>query len=106
MEAQEEEHEMLLRACMRFSFEIGEVERNTVEFQFSQLFGRTVIRVNGQEIKRNRRLISEPISDSYEFSVGELEPTTVRIEKQRGLIFGSKYRVMINRRLLEVHEGC
>jgi Fas apoptotic inhibitory molecule (FAIM1) len=90
---------------MRFSFEIGDVEKNTVEFQFSQLFGRTVIRVNGKELRRTRRLFSEPLRDNYEFTIGEKESFAIRIEKERRLIFGSKYRVYINRRLLAVHQG-
>ena len=91
---------------MRFSFEIGETEKNTVEFRFNQLMGRTVITVNGSEIRRTRRLFSEPIRDDFEFTVGEAEKIVVRIEKQRLLLLASKYRVLINRRLLAVQEGC
>lgn len=90
---------------MRFSFEIGEVEKHSVEFDFNQLLGRTRIRVDGREIQRNRRLFSEPLHQDYEFSVGEKDDFVVRIEKERGIIFSSKYRVFINRRLLSVNKG-
>ena len=90
---------------MQFSFEIGEREKNTVHFHFNQLFGQTKIAVNGREIRRTRRLFSEPLRDEFEFTVGENEPFLVRIEKERRLLIASRYRVFINRRLLAVHQG-
>lgn len=90
---------------MRFSFEIGEAEKNTVEFEFSQLFGRTVIRVNGQEVRRQSRFFSEPLRDQYEFTVGDREKCVIRIEKERRALLASRYRVFINRRLYAVKHG-
>jgi hypothetical protein len=80
-------------------------KKHPLEFQFNQLFGRTSINVEGQEIRRTRRLFSESIQDTYEFALGEKEPFVVRIEKRRGLLLGSRYSVFINRRLLAVHKG-
>ena len=93
------------RFAVHFTFDIGEQERNTVEFNFNQLFGRTEIKVNGKRIQAGRQLFSEPLSNSYEFTVGEQERFVVRIEKQRRLLWSSKYRVFINRRLFQVHDG-
>ncbi len=90
---------------MHFEFEIGRREKNRVEFDFNQLFGRTVIKVNGKPVTESRRLVSEPLSTSYEFTVGEMEPLVVRIEKQRRLLWTSRYKVSIDHRLLEVLDG-
>jgi hypothetical protein len=66
---------------VQFSFDIGDTEKHSVEFEFNQLLGRTLIRVDGQEIQRNRRLFSEPLRQDFEFNVGTKEIVVVRIEK-------------------------
>jgi hypothetical protein len=90
---------------MRFSFEIGDTEKHSVEFEFNQLFGRTRIVLDGREIKRTRRLFSEPLRQDHEFSVDEKGALVVRIEKERQIIFASKYRIFLNRRLMSVKQG-
>jgi hypothetical protein len=90
---------------MRFALEIGETEKNRLEFSFNQLFGSTVIKVNDKLIKKNVRLFSEPLQEKHEFEVGQNERHTVFIEKQRKLLFGQKYLVYVNQRLVKLLHG-
>src|SRR5215213_3559655 len=45
---------------MRFALEVGETETNHLEFEFNQLLGSTVIKVNNKQVKKSVRLFSEP----------------------------------------------
>jgi hypothetical protein len=90
---------------MRFALEIGETEKNRLEFNFNQLLGSTVIKVNDKLIKKNVRLFSEPLQEKHEFEVGQNERHTVFIEKQRKLLFGQKYLVYVNQRLVKLLHG-
>ncbi len=90
---------------MKFTIEVGEVEKQRVEFSFNQLLGRTVIRSNGQELKRSVRLFSEPLCDTHEFNFDERERVQLKIEKQRRHLFGSRYFVFVNNRLTQCFQG-
>ena len=90
---------------MRFALDIGETEKNTLEFEFNQLFGSTVIKVNNQPVKKSVRLFSEPLKESHQVEVGTNERHTVFIEKQRKLLFGQKYLVYVNQRLVKLLHG-
>ncbi len=90
---------------MRFNLEIGEAEKHVVEFNFDQLLGQLVIKVNKQEIKRSVRLFNEPVKETHTLRVGDGEGVIVRIEKERKLLFGQKYRVFLNDRLYKYYEG-
>jgi hypothetical protein len=90
---------------MRFALEIGEREKNQLEFQFNQLLGSTVIKVNNKQIKKTVRLFSEPLEERHELEVGTHERHTVFIEKQRKLLFGQKYLVYVNQRLVKLFHG-
>lgn len=90
---------------MRFALEIGETEKNCLEFQFNQLLGSTVIKVNNKQVKKSVRLFSEPLQERHELEVGTNERHTVFIEKQRKLLFGQKYLVYVNQRLVKLFHG-
>jgi hypothetical protein len=90
---------------MTFALDIGETEKNRLEFSFNQLLGSTVIKVNDKLIKKNVRLFSEPLQEKHEFEVGKNERHTVFIEKQRKLLFGQKYLVYVNQRLVKLIHG-
>ena len=90
---------------MRFALEIGETEKNRLEFQFNQLLGSTVIKVNDKQIKKTIRLFSEPLEERHELEVGTNERHTVFIEKQRKKLFGQKYLVYVNQRLVKLFHG-
>ena len=90
---------------MKFSIEIGNNEKHLIEFSFNQLFGKSSMRVDGQEVFRKARWFSEPLAERYDFEIGQFEPVRVRIEKERKLLFGSKYRVYIDDRLTRLYQG-
>jgi hypothetical protein len=90
---------------MRFALEIGETEKNQLEFQFNQLLGSTVIKVNNKQIKKTVRLFSEPLEERHELEVGTNERHTVFIKKERKMLFGQKYLVYVNQRLVKLFHG-
>jgi hypothetical protein len=90
---------------MRFILEIGEIQKHLVEFKFDQLLGKSVIKVNQQEIMRSVRLFNEPLKETHTIQVSEDERLQVRIEKERKLLFGQKCRVFVNDRLVKCYEG-
>jgi hypothetical protein len=90
---------------MKFTIEIGEQEKNRLEYQFNQLLGKLVIKVNEQPIKKSLRLVNEPVLEVHVFMVGRNEQSEVRIEKERKPLLGHKNRLYVNNRLLKVFEG-
>ncbi len=90
---------------MKFCLEVGEVEKHLVEFEFNQLLGQLVIKVNKREVKRNVRLFNEPVREDHVLQVGDGERVSVRIEKERRQLFGNKCRVFLNDRLYRLYEG-
>ena len=90
---------------MKFALEIGETEKNLLEFAFNQLLGKTLIRVNRREIKNEQRWFSEPVRESHRVDVGINEKWEVRIEKQRKQLVGGKYSIFVNDRLVNVYQG-
>jgi hypothetical protein len=90
---------------MKFSIEIGETEKHRLDYQFNQLLGTLVIKINEQLIKRSVRLINEPVLEVHVFAVGRNEQSVVRIEKERKQLFGHKNRLYVNNRLVKVFEG-
>jgi len=90
---------------MKFCLEVGEVERNLIEYAFNQLLGQLCIRVNQQEVRNSVRLFDEPLTETHTLQVGKAERLTVRIEKERKLLFGQRCRVFLNNRLYKCYEG-
>ena len=93
------------KELMKFCLEVGELEKNRVEFDFDQLFGQLVIKVNHQEVKRAVRLFNEPVKETHTLQLGHEERTLVRIEKQRKQLFGQKCCVFVNERLYKCYDG-
>ena len=90
---------------MKFKLEVGDAERHLVEFKFNQLTGSLVIQVDQRPVYRSKRIFNEPLEEVYHFVVGEEEKSTVRIEKRRKQLFGSRNVVYVNNRLARVVEG-
>ena len=90
---------------MKFTLVVGEIQKHLVEFNFDQLFGKSVIKVNSQEVKRCVRLFNEPLKETHTIQVTGDERLQVRIEKERKLLFGQKCRVFVNDRLFKCYEG-
>lgn len=90
---------------MKFCIEVGEAEKHLVEFNFNQLLGQIVIKVDRKEVKRNQRLFDEPIHETHVIPVDAGGKYIVRIEKERKQLFGQKCRVFLNNRLFKYYEG-
>ena len=90
---------------MKFTIEVGEAEKHTIDFDFNQLLGKLVIKVNRKEVKRSLRLIDEPVRETHIIELGGVEELKVRIEKERRQLLGSKCRVFLNDRLYKFYEG-
>ena len=90
---------------MKFKIEVGEVEKHLVEFNHNQLIGSLQIKVDKQTIFQNTRMLNEPVSEVYQFVVGQLEKKEVRIEKIRKQLFGHRNSVYVNNRLTRVYDG-
>ena len=90
---------------MKLTLELGEQEKTVLEFHFNQLLGLSQIFINNKPVKTQRRWFSEPLQETHEVEVGEKERAHVRIEKERKLLFGQRYRVYVNQRLTRVCEG-
>src|SRR5688572_33001081 len=88
-----------LRTHMKFTLEVGEVQKHMVEYNFDQWLGKAVIKVNQQEVKRSVRLFNEPLNETHTIQVPGDERLQVRIEKERKVLFGQKCRVFVNNRL-------
>jgi hypothetical protein len=90
---------------VKFAIEIGDTERHRLEYNFNQLMGSLVIKVNERQVKKSVRLINEPILEVHAFTVGEREKSAVRIEKERKQLVGGKHRLYVNNRLVKVFSG-
>jgi hypothetical protein len=90
---------------VRFAIEIGEAEKHKLEYQFNQLLGTLLIKINDQPVKRSVRLVNEPILEIHVLVVGKSEQSTVRIEKERKQLFGHRNRLYVNNRLVKVFDG-
>ena len=90
---------------MKFAIEIGDTEKHRLEYQFNQLLGSLVIKVNEKLVKRSVRLLNEPLLEVHAFVVGDYEKSDVRIEKERKPLLGCRNRLYVNNRLVRVFDG-
>jgi hypothetical protein len=90
---------------VKFAIEIGDTEKHRLEYNFNQLLGSLVIKVNEKPIKKSLRLINEPVLEIHAFVVGDQERSSVRIEKERKQLLGCRNRLYVNNRLVKVFEG-
>ena len=90
---------------MKFTIEVGEKEKHRVDYEFNQLLGRLLIKINEEPVKETVRWVNEPVLEVHVFVVGQQEKSHVRIEKQRKPLLGHTNRFYVNNRLLKVIEG-
>jgi hypothetical protein len=91
---------------VKFAIEIGDSEKHRLEYNFNQLLGSLVIKVNERPIKQSLRLVNEPRFEVHAFVVGENEKSQVRIEKQRKQLVGGRHCLYVNNRLVKVFDGA
>ena len=93
------------RKVVKFEIDIGETEKHRIAYQYNQLLGRLVIKINERPVKELIRLLNEPLLEVHEMTLGRFETSTVRIEKERKALFGHTNRLYVNNRLLRVYES-
>jgi hypothetical protein len=88
---------------------VGADERHQVDFSFDQFMGNLEIKVDGQQVIKDFRILSMTLTKRYEFTVGDREKHEVAIEKRRKLFLAGlrpqHYRIFIDGQLVETHEG-
>ena len=89
---------------MKFTIEVGEIEKHLVEYEFNPLLGMLVVRVDSLPVKRHLRLVNEPVHEIHALVVGDREKHNVRFERERTSTFSHRNRVFVNNRLLKVVE--
>ena len=94
---------------MQFSFRVGVSEQHQVDFAFDQFIGNLEIRVDGQPLVKDFRMLSLKLTKRYEFEVGTTERHQIAIEKKRKLFLAGfrpmQYRVFIDGQLVQTYEG-
>ena len=94
---------------MRFSFIIGAGEQHQVDFSFDQFAGNLEIKVDGQPVVKDFRMLSLFLTKRYEFTVGVQEQHHITIEKKRKLFLAGfrpqRYRIFVDGRLAQTYEG-
>lgn len=90
---------------MKFKIEVGEIEKHQIEFHHNQLMGSLMIKVDKKPVRQYVRLLNEPVQEVFEFVVGQMEKSEVRIEKLRKQLFGTRNSVYVGNRLVRVFEG-
>ncbi len=94
---------------MQFSFRVGVSEQHQIDFSFDQFIGNLEIRVDGQPLVKDFRLLSLKLTKRYEFEVGTQERHQIAIEKKRKLFLAGfrpqQYRVFIDGQLVQTYEG-
>jgi hypothetical protein len=89
---------------MRFSLEVGTVDKHLVEFNFNQLLGTLDIRVDKKSIFQSTRIFNEPVHEVYRFVIAGREKSEVRIEQRRKPLLGHHNTVFVNERLIGVFD--
>jgi len=94
---------------MQFSFMVGVQEKHQVDFSFDQFMGNLEIRIDGQPVVKDFRMLSLRLTKRYEFSVGVNEKHHISIEKKRKLFLAGlrpqQYRIFIDENLVQTYEG-
>lgn len=94
---------------MHFSFRVGNQEQHQVDFSFDQFAGNLEIRVDGQPLVKDFRMLSLRLTKRYEFTVGKQEIHQIAIEKKRKLFLAGfrpqRYRIFIDGQLAQTYEG-
>jgi hypothetical protein len=90
---------------MKFNLELGDTQKHKIEYQFNQLLGRLVVRLNNQEVFRRVRRFNEPRQEQLLIRADQNGAMDVLVEKQRRPLFGHRYRIFLNGRLYRCCSG-
>lgn len=97
---------------MKFSFNIGDKEHHKVDFNFSQMWGKLSVLVDGKEILSTLREFKSPFSTKdapITFDIGINEKHKVSIQRTMSPIFAGffpmKYEVYVDDKLINTYNG-
>lgn len=94
---------------VKFSFNVGDLEKHKVDFHFNQWRGNLNIDIDGRRVVDDFRMFSLKLIKVYEFPVGANERHHVRIEKKRKLLLAGlrpqTYRAYIDDTLVKEFVG-
>ncbi len=96
---------------MKFSFVVGNNEKHTVDFDYNQLWGKLVIKVDDKGIIDTLQMLKSPFStkEPITFKVGNDEKHEVKIVKNMFPVFAGffpcKYEVYIDEKLFNTYSG-
>jgi hypothetical protein len=94
---------------MNFSFVIGVTEQHRIDFSFDQFIGNLEIKIDGQPLIKDFRLLSLKLTKRYEFEVGINEKHQIVIEKKRKLFLAGlrpmQYNIFVDGQLVQTYEG-
>ena len=88
---------------------VGVNEKHQIDFSFDQFIGNLEIRVDGQPVVKDFRMLSLRLTKRYELTVGVNEKHDIVIEKKRKLFLAGlrpmRYRIFIDGQLVQTYEG-
>ena len=90
---------------MKLTLEVGEHEKSRIEYEYNQLLGRLVIKINDQTVAHSVRLLNEPVLEVHVLNVGVQERHVIRIEKERKQLLGHRGRLFVDNRLYDVSSN-
>jgi len=117
---------------MKFSFEVGDAEKHTVDFFWNQMNGVLEIKINGEIVQKGSITLFSPTNltgnldvpatekwnlhgyeiqliEKWNFEVGIIEKRFVKIEKERAKWLAGfrphKYRVYVDDHLIKEYKG-
>lgn len=90
---------------MKITVEIGETEKTRIEYRYTQLLGRLVIKINNETVTTYTRLLNEPVLEVHVLTVGTQERHEIRIEKERKQLSGHRSRLFVDNRLRDVFSS-
>ncbi|MDB6028409.1 MAG: hypothetical protein JWM68_4632 [Verrucomicrobiales bacterium] len=86
---------------MKFSLEIGDVEKHRVDCETNPFWAMCIIKVDDVEKAKVRHVFFGPRCESHSFEVGKAERLHVTVENIRRLFARETHRVFVNGRLIK-----
>lgn len=91
---------------MKFSLEVGEIEKHRVDCETNPFWGLFVVKIDNVERAKARHMLLAPRRQRHSFDVGIHERLHVTVEKVRGLFRGETHRIFVNGRLVKCFTGA
>lgn len=94
---------------MKFSLEVGDVEKHRIDFQFNQIWGKLTIQVDGDVVLSDVIFFRTSLVMNYAFDVPGPEKLSVRIQQIGAPVFAGffpyTYNVFVDGKLAKSIRG-